>query len=92
MTPVVKPLAERAVSAATPVVKAGADYAGRAAGPIVSDAASKVSGAASGAANSAGAAIKAQGIDVEPAVGIVSRRRSQAGPIPRAGGRSLARG
>ena len=40
MTPVVKPLAERAVSAATPVVKAGADYAGRAAGPIVSDAAS----------------------------------------------------
>ena len=35
VTPVVKPLAERAVEAATPVVKAGADYAGRAAGPIV---------------------------------------------------------
>ena len=79
MTPVVKPLAERAVSAATPVVKAGADYVGRAAGPIVSDAASKVSGAASGAANSAGAAIKAQGIDVEPAVSIVGKAAGAVG-------------
>ena len=48
MTPVVKPLAERAVEAATPVVKAGADYAGRAAGPIVQYAASKVSAAGAG--------------------------------------------
>ena len=79
MTPVVKPLAERAVSAATPVVKAGVVGAGRAAGPIVSDAASKVSGAGCGAANSAGAAIKAQGIDVEPAVGIVGKAAGAVG-------------
>ena len=73
MTPVVKPIAERAVEAAAPVVKAGVDYAGRAAGPIVSDAASKVSGAAGSAASAAGDAIKARGFDVEPVAGVVGK-------------------
>ena len=73
VTPVVKPIAERAVEAATPVVKAGADYAGRAAGPIVSEATSKVAGAGASAVGAAGDAIKAKGIDVEPVAGVVGK-------------------
>ena len=67
------PLARRALEAARPVADAGVKYVERAAGPIANEIVGKASEAASGAVNGAGAAIKAKGIDLDPAAGAAKR-------------------
>lgn len=66
---VVAPVAERAAQAAKPIGEAGLKYAERTIAPIANDALSKVTAAEQSALSGAGAAIKAKGIDVDPALG-----------------------
>ena len=65
---VVAPVAERAARA-KPIGEAGLKYAERTIAPIANDALSKVTAAEQSALSGAGAAIKAKGIDVDPALG-----------------------
>lgn len=58
VTPFVKPVADRAVAAATPVGKAVVGVAGRTVGPVLSEAQTTATGAVTGAVGAAGQALK----------------------------------
>ena len=66
---VASPVVSRAVDAARPVADAGVKYVERTAGPVASELVGKATGAASGAASQVSGAIKAKGIDLDPAAG-----------------------
>lgn len=76
VTPVVKPFAERVVSAATPLGEAAGKYAERTILPVAAQGAKAAEGVAGQALTSAGTAIKAQGIDIEPAQGALASAAS----------------
>ena len=66
---VAAPVVSRAAEAARPVADAGVKYVERTAGPVANDLAGKAAQTASGAAATASDAIKARGIDLDPAAG-----------------------
>jgi rhodanese-related sulfurtransferase len=66
---VAAPVVSRAADAARPVADAGVKYVERTAGPVANDLAGKAAQTASGAAATASDAIKARGIDLDPAAG-----------------------
>ena len=76
--PVVVPAAERAVKAVAPIGEAVGAYAQRELAPVADEALKAASSAGAQAVTSAGGALKAQGVDVAPAVQVVSSGASTA--------------
>jgi len=69
--PVVLPAAERAVKAVQPIGEAVGSYAGRALAPVADEAVKAAASAGSQAVGAADSALKAQGVDVSPALKVV---------------------
>lgn len=69
--PVVLPAAERAVKAVQPIGEAVGSYAGRALAPVADEAVKAAASAGSQAIGAADSALKAQGVDVSPALKVV---------------------